>query len=132
MKRTILLCLVLVALVSACGGATSLTGTTWTVTALSGVSVDPTVPMTGVFGSDGKLTGTGGCNNYSAAYTASGKNLTIESPVSSTMACNEATDQQESEYFYLLENSSTYEIKGNALTIKDSTGQTILEYTSAS
>ncbi|MEZ4768260.1 MAG: META domain-containing protein [Caldilineales bacterium] len=131
MKRTILLCLVLAALVSACGGATPLTGTAWTVSALSGVSVDPTVPMTGVFGSDGQLTGSGGCNNYTAAYTTSGKDLTIESPVSTTMACTETVDQQESEYFYLLENSSTYEIKGSTLTIKDSTGQTILEYTSA-
>ncbi len=132
MKRTILLCLLLAALVSACGGgATSLTGTNWTVTSLSGVQVDPTVAITGVFGTDGNLTGSGGCNTYTAGYTTSGKDLTISSPVATKMACNETTDQQESDYFYLLENSSSYEIKGSTLTIKDSTGQAILEYTSA-
>ncbi|MCB0240920.1 MAG: META domain-containing protein, partial [Anaerolineae bacterium] len=41
-------------------------------------------------------------------------------------------NQQESEYLYLLENSSTYNIKGSTLTIKDSTGQAIIEYTSGS
>ena len=133
MKRTLLLCLVLVALLSACGGsATSLTGVTWTVTALSGVNVDPSVPMTGTFGTDGKLTGSGGCNNYTANYTASGSNLTIDSPSSTMMTCTEVVNQQESEYLYLLENSSTYNIKGSTLTIKDSTGQAIIEYTSGS
>ena len=133
MKRTVLILLIMVALISACGASTaSLTGATWTVTALSGVNVDPSVPMTGTFGTDGKLTGSGGCNNYTANYTASGSNLTIDSPSSTMMTCTEVVNQQESEYLYLLENSSTYNIKGSTLTIKDSTGQTIIEYTSAS
>lgn len=133
MKRALALVLILAALISACSNtsATSLTGVTWTVTSLSGVNVDPSVPITGTFGADDKLTGSGGCNSYSADYTASGQDLTISSPVATTMACAEGVDQQESQYFYLLENSSTYEIKGSTLTIKDSTGQTILEYTSA-
>lgn len=134
MKRTLALVLILIVLISACSSTStaSLTGVTWTVTSLSGVDVDPSVAMTGTFGTDGKLTGNGGCNEYSAGYTTSGKDLTISSPVSSTMACTEVVDQQESEYLYLLENSSTYEIKDSKLTIKDSTGQTIIEYTSAS
>ena len=134
MKRALRSVLILVVLLSACGStsATSLTGVTWTVTSLSGVDVDPSVTMTANFGSDDKLTGNGGCNEYSAGYTVSGKDLTIDSPMSSMMSCNEMVDQQESEYLYLLENSSTYEIKGSKLTIKDSTGQPIIEYTSAS
>ena len=48
------------------------------------------------------------------------------------MNCSEMVDQQESDYFYLLEGTGTYEIKGDKLTIKDSNGQTTLEYTSGS
>ena len=78
------------------------------------------------------ISGSGGCNNYTAAYTTSGNNLTVQSPASTMMACSEVVDQQESQYFYLLEGTGTYEIKGDKLTIKDSSGQTTLEYTSGS
>ena len=97
---------------------------------MAGVGIDPTVTITANFGADGNITGSGGCNNYSAAYTTSGKDLTVQSPVSTMMACSEVANQQESQYFYLLEGTGTYEIKGDKLTIKDSSGQTTLEYTS--
>ena len=54
MKRVLLIGLILAVLLAACGGsATSLTGTTWTVTSLQGVGVDPTVKITAIFGTDG-------------------------------------------------------------------------------
>lgn len=133
MKKAVLMALILVALLAACSGsATSLMGPTWTVTSLTGVGVDPTVTITAVFGSDGKITGSGGCNNYTAAYTVDGSSITIESPAATQMACAEIANQQESEYFYLLEGTGTYEIRGDKLTIKDSSGQTTIEYTSGS
>lgn len=130
MKKHVILGVVVLAVVlAACSGSPSLTGVTWTVTAMPGVDIDPTVPITAVFGADGQVTGSGGCNNYSAAYMTSGSNLTIDSPMSSMMSCNEGVDQQESQYFYLLEGSGAYEIKGNTLTLKDSSGQKTIEYT---
>lgn len=130
-QRFVLGILILALTLAACGGGSaSLTGVTWTVTAMPGVGVDPTVPITAVFGTDGKVSGSGGCNNYSADYTVSGSNLTVASPMSSMMSCNEGVDQQESQYFYLLESTGAYEIKGNALTLKDSSGQKTIEYTS--
>lgn len=132
MKRAFLILLVLAMVLAACGSAPSLTGVTWTVTSLAGVNIDPTVTITAVFGTDGKITGSGGCNNYTAAYTTNGNSLTIESPASTMMSCSEVVDQQESQYFYLLEGTGTYEIRGDKLTIKDSSGQTTLEYKSGS
>lgn len=133
MKRVLLIGLILAVVLAACGGsAASLTGTTWTVTSLQGVGVDPTVKITAIFGTDGMISGSGGCNNYTAAYTTSGNNLTVQSPASTMMACSEVANQQESDYFYLLEGTGTYEIKGDKLTIKDSSGQTTVEYTSGS
>jgi heat shock protein HslJ len=38
----------------------------------SGVGVDPTVKMTATFGKDGKVNGSGGCNNDTATYTTDG------------------------------------------------------------
>ena len=49
-----------------------------------------------VFGSDWKLSGTGGCNQYSAGYTTTASNgITITQPTSTMMACAEAVMQQE-------------------------------------
>lgn len=134
MKRALSIGAILVVLIAGCSSPSGagLTGPTWTVASLSGVGVDPSVKITAVFGTDGKISGSGGCNSYSASYTTSGKNLTVQSPGSTMMSCGEAVDKQESDYFYLLEGDSTYEIKGDKLTIKDSSGQPTIEYTSGS
>lgn len=129
--RRVLLIGVLAILLAACGGSTaSLAGPTWTVTAMPGVDVQPTVTITALFGSDGMVSGSGGCNNYSAAYTVNGSSLTIQAPAATMMSCSEEINQQESDYFFLLEDAGAYEIKGDTLTIKDSDGQALLEYTS--
>ena len=48
---------------------------------------------TAVFGSNGKLSGSGGCNQYSAAYTTTASNgITITQPASTMMACAEPSD----------------------------------------
>ncbi len=130
-KQVLLFILILTLLLASCGGsAASLTGGVWTVTSLQGVK--PDVSITATFGTDGKISGFGGCNNYSAGYTVDGSSLTVSSPESTLMACSELADEVESDYFYLLEASGAYEIKGDKLTIKDSSGQEIIEYAAGS
>jgi len=81
------------------------------------------------FGADGKLTGSAGCNQYSATYTTSGsKGITITQPITTLMACENNLMQQESQYLSLLPKASTYEIAGDQLTLFDSTGTKILIY----
>ena len=81
------------------------------------------------FRSDGKLTGSAGCNQYSATYTTSGsKGITITQPITTLMACENNLMQQESQYLSLLPKASTYEIAGDQLTLFDSTGTKILIY----
>jgi len=81
------------------------------------------------FGVDGKLAGSGGCNQYSASYTTSGsKGITITQPITTLMACENNLMQQESQYLSLLPKASTYEIAGDQLTLFDSTGTKILIY----
>lgn len=130
MKRVVLIGILLAVILAACGGGAPapLTGTTWTLTSMYQATLLPDAKITAVFDSNGQLSGTGGCNNYSAGYEISGSNLTVSSPNSTVMSCTEPVDKQESAYFYLLEASGAYEIKGSELTIKDGTGETILKY----
>jgi heat shock protein HslJ len=87
---------------------------------------------TAVFGSSGRLSGSGGCNEYSAAYTTPASNsITISQPASTMMACAEPVMQQEAQYFSLLPTASKYEISGDQLTLFNTTGTKILIYKSA-
>jgi heat shock protein HslJ len=87
---------------------------------------------TAIFGSNGKLSGSGGCNEYSAAYTTPGTNgITITQPTSTMMACAEPVMQQETQYLSLLPTAAKYEISGDQLTLFNSTGTKILIYKSA-
>jgi heat shock protein HslJ len=85
-----------------------------------------------VFGSNWKLSGTGGCNQYSAGYTTTASNgITITQATSTMMACAEAVMQQETQYFSLLPTAAKYEISGDQLTLFNSTGTKLLIYKSA-
>jgi heat shock protein HslJ len=87
---------------------------------------------TAVFGADWKLSGTGGCNQYSAGYTTTASNgITITQPTSTMMACAEPVMQQETQYFSLLPTAAKYEISGDQLTLFNSGGTKILIYKSA-
>jgi heat shock protein HslJ len=87
---------------------------------------------TAVFGSNGRLSGSGGCNEYSAAYTTPASNsITISQPASTMMACAEPVMQQETQYFSLLPTASKFEISGDQLTLFNSGGTKILIYKSA-
>jgi heat shock protein HslJ len=87
---------------------------------------------TAVFGSNGKLSGTGGCNQYSAGYTTTALNgITITQPTSTMMACAEPVMQQETQYFSLLPTAAKFEISDDQLTLFNSAGTKILIFKSA-
>jgi heat shock protein HslJ len=87
---------------------------------------------TAVFGSDWKLSGTGGCNQYSAGYTTTASNgITITQPSSTRMACENNLMQQETRYLSLLPTATKYEISGDQLTLFNSAGTKILIYNPA-
>ena len=86
---------------------------------------------TAVFGSDGKLSGSAGCNQYSATYTTSGQSINITQPASTRMACESTLMQQETQYLSLLPTAAKYETSGDQLTLFNSTGTKILIYKTA-
>jgi heat shock protein HslJ len=92
-------------------------------------TVIPGIETTAVFGADGKLSGSGGCNQYSAQYITTASNgITITQPITTLMACAEPVMKQETQYLSLLQLAAKYEISGDQLTLFDKNGTKILIY----
>jgi heat shock protein HslJ len=96
------------------------------------VTVGTGTQTTADFQANWKLSGSGGCNQYSAGYTTTASNgITITKPSSTMMACENNLMQQETQYLSLLPTATKYEISGDQLTMFNSAGTKILIYKSA-
>jgi heat shock protein HslJ len=99
-------------------GGGDLTGKVWALTELAGKPPAAGVGISAEFGSDGKVSGSAGCNRYSGTYTVSGNSITISSSMATTMMmCDEAIMEQESAYLKALGEAKTYAVKGDQLTL---------------
>ena len=80
--------------------------------------------LTAAFGEDGTLSGSAGCNNYSAGYEVDGNNISIGLPISTMMACAEPAGimEQEQEYLTALPTAATYQITGDRLEMRTAEG----------
>ncbi len=89
---------------SGCGGdpTTLLQGADWVVEDLRGAGIVERSQVTLAFTGDGRLSGRGSCNRYTASYKLTGEGLTISKPASTKMACASALMQQERLFFDLL------------------------------
>jgi heat shock protein HslJ len=67
--------------------------------------VEESTVVTALFASDGTLSGSGGCNNYNTSYQLAGDQLTVESPIASTMMFCETGMDQESAYLAALQSA---------------------------
>jgi heat shock protein HslJ len=112
-----------------------LTGTTWYLTSIvdsSGTIWTPVSgsPVSALFSTDGKLNGSGGCNQYSTTYTLSGNTLSISPTFArTTMYCGDNVMLLENTYLSLLTQMKVYLINGNQLTLSDGTGKVTMLYT---
>jgi heat shock protein HslJ len=76
---------------------------------------------------DGRISGTGGCNAYSAPYEAKDGKISVGSGISTMMMCSpQAVMDQESAYLKALRAAAGYKIVGDRLTISDAKGATLL------
>lgn len=113
---------------------TPLVGTQWQLIAYNNglggvVSAAFGVETTAVFNEDGSLNGNGGCNNFFTAYTVDGQALTITDPIGSTMmACEETAMQQETAFLAALTDAASYQIRGDALEIRDADGALLASF----
>jgi len=120
--------------------SSDLAGTSWNVIAYNNgkqavVSVINGTTITANFGKDGNLSGSGGCNNYSATYTTDGKSTISIGPAAATRkACAEPQGvmEQEAAYLNALSTAATYRIDGNQMEMRTSDGAIAASFLKAS
>ena len=80
-----------------------LAGTSWTVRTFGPLRVQVRLvrgtEMTLLFGNDGQVSGSAGCNTFTSSYVVDGETLDIEVPAKTRKACGPLTMRQE--YYYL-------------------------------
>jgi heat shock protein HslJ len=112
-----------------------LEGTSWQLSSYVGpegteVPVPDGVAATARF-EGGTVSGTGGCNSYTAAYTLDGEELTIDPVASTMMACEGPAGTLENLYFAALGLVGSYAIDDVTLRLNDTDGKTILTFEQA-
>lgn len=107
-------------------GATGLAGTTWHATGVNtGSAVQGTAlteQLTAAFGTDSKVTGSGGCNSFTADFTTQGDSISITGLAATEMGCEADVMTEEQQYFAALQAATTFEITGDQLTLRDAGG----------
>lgn len=79
------------------------------------------------FEGDGKVAGSGGCNNFFGQYSVETGNEIKIGPLASTKkACMGEAGQYESEFFGLLESASNFKASHLELSLMDGNGEMIL------
>jgi heat shock protein HslJ len=115
-----------------------LVGTRWLATMINNgrggvVSLLEETEIDAIFGADGQVAGSGGCNRYSGAYTLDGADLSI-GPLASTMKMCVAPDgvgEQEASYFAALARVTTRSFQDDRLQLRAADDALQVEYRSA-
>ena len=100
-----------------------LSGTSWEVTGYNNgkqavVSALADTSLTAVFGEDGNLSGSSGCNTYVGSYEVDGAAITIGPLASTMMACEQDVMDQETQFLAALQSAATYQVEGASLVLR--------------
>jgi heat shock protein HslJ len=106
----------------------SLAGTSWQATginngkdAVASLAADSKVTIS--FASDGKVAGSGGCNNYTATWKADGNALAITPAAATRMMCAApGVMAQEQAFFAALRSVATMRMEGDHLEMRTAQG----------
>lgn len=111
------------------GDQRDLTGTMWSLTTFMDKGLVPGSGITIEFASEGKVSGSSGCNRYAGVYKTDGNSIVISSPLASTMmACPQEIMDQETAYLKALGDVKTYTATKDQLTLLDASGKTLMVY----
>lgn len=138
MKQTILiLCLCAGSLIlSGCGtlaaqqgGEQDLTRTMWNLFSLVGKELVAGSGITAELTSDGKISGSSGCNLYAGVYKVDGNRILISPQLSSSMmACSQEIMDQEAAYLETLGQTRMFTASRDQLTFKDAGGNDLMVF----
>jgi heat shock protein HslJ len=121
-------------LVFTAGTSAPLTGVTWSLISFNNeraiTSVILDTEITAVFGEDGMLTGSAGCNTYNAPYSIDGDNIFIGMAATTRMMCAEPAGimEQEAEYLAAIQKAATYKADSERLDLLDADGRIMAIY----
>jgi len=108
--------------------STPLVGTTWQATSYNNgrggaQSIATGTEITAIFGADGTLSGSAGCNNYATTYQVITSTMKISPAIAATMMmCPDPVMQQETAYLTALPTATTYRIESTRLELRDAKG----------
>jgi heat shock protein HslJ len=102
----------------------ALPGTSWRVTSVRNQSVLLDTRLTAVFGRNGRISGSAGCNAFGATFTARAPRLSFGPIVATKKACAAPAGvmAQESQYLAALESVASYSIEGSRLELLGADG----------
>ena len=113
-------------------------GVDWQATGINNgqggvVSTATTQLATATF-SDGQLSGSGGCNRFTATYEIDSERISIGPVASTRKACPEPEGvmDQEQQYFQALENATTYRLSSDRLELRDDNGSLQVAFSTGS
>lgn len=86
----------------------------WQVEDIAGGGIIDNSNLTLAFGEDGRLAGSAGCNNYSAAYAVTDDTLSVGPVVATRKLCPEALMSQEARFLGVLGDVARYETDATA------------------
>ncbi|MBN8509910.1 MAG: META domain-containing protein [Burkholderiales bacterium] len=104
-------------------------GSSWQVSSVNNgrqavVGVIAGTRLTMVFGADGRLSGSAGCNTYGASYTADGSAIRVGPPAATRKACAEPEGvmAQEAAFLAALQTAATQRLEGDWLELRTAGG----------
>ena len=107
----------------------SLDGTSWQVISYNNgnqavTSVLAGTELTAIFGTDGNLSGSSGCNTYVGSYKVDGYKITIGPLASTKKFCIDPAGvmDQESQFLAALQSAAAYKMEGNRLELRTQDG----------
>ena len=107
----------------------SLDGTSWQVISYNNgnqavTSVLAGTELTAIFGTDGNLSGSSGCNTYVGSYKVDGDKITIGPLASTKKFCIDPAGvmDQESQFLAALQSAAAYKMEGNRLELRTQDG----------
>jgi putative lipoprotein len=106
-----------------------LVGSTWLAEDIDGKGVIDNAQSTLVFGTDGKVSGRAGCNQYGGKATLNGASLIMDQVFSTKMACTApALMDQETRFLEALQATRSYRMEGPKLVLLDGAGTARLRF----
>ncbi len=102
---------------------------TWTVTAIAGAAIEPSIVSTVIFDGGAVASGTTGCNRYRVPMTTSDKLLSFGAIATTRLACPEPQMARERAFIQALTGTAVFRHDGATLIFFDQTGRELMTLT---